>query len=219
MALRLPRAAEREFIAAANIQAVYVAALPSGPSFVSTSRDLLHLLIALRRRWNGIRIISAHWVEGKTEAWLNLPRGQRQPATRRAWPAGGERQGRPALCRERRRANEHHADRSRRRPAPRQRGGRVRREPHPRGRGQGRAALVQSGLSDVAARGQGGRPLDDVCRSTRAVAASNVSRSAVVRVRRSFKIHFPTAANIKFGLTDSNRGCSPHARRRAAKCA
>jgi hypothetical protein len=82
MALRLPRAAEREFIAAANIQAVYVAALPSGPSFVSTSRDLLHLLIALRRRWNGIRIISAHWVEGKTEARLicrevnaSLPRG------------------------------------------------------------------------------------------------------------------------------------------------
>ena len=35
MALRLPRAAEREFIAAANIQAVYVAALPSGPSFLN----------------------------------------------------------------------------------------------------------------------------------------------------------------------------------------
>jgi hypothetical protein len=82
MALRLPRAAEREFIAAANVQAVYVAALPSGPSFVSTSRDLLHSLIALRRRWNGIRIISAHWVEDKTEARLicrevnaSLPRG------------------------------------------------------------------------------------------------------------------------------------------------
>lgn len=82
MALRLPRAAEREFIAAANIQAVYVAALPNGPSFVSTSRDLYHSLIALRRRWNGIRIISAHWVEGKTEARLiwrevnaGLPRG------------------------------------------------------------------------------------------------------------------------------------------------
>ena len=82
MALRLPRSAEREFIAAADIQAVYVAALPSGPSFVSTSRDLHHSLIALRRRWPAIRIISAHWVEGKTEARLicrvvnaSLPRG------------------------------------------------------------------------------------------------------------------------------------------------
>jgi hypothetical protein len=82
MAIRLPRAAEREFIAASNICAVYVAALPSGPSFVSISRDLLHSLIALRRRWSGVRIISAHWVEGKTEARLicrevnaSLPRG------------------------------------------------------------------------------------------------------------------------------------------------
>jgi hypothetical protein len=46
----------------------------------------------------------------------------------------------------------------------------------------------------------------------------NFSRSAVVRVRRSFKIHFPSAANIKFGLTASNRGCSPHARRRGSRC-
>jgi hypothetical protein len=82
MALRLPRGAEREYIAAANVQAVYVAALPSGPAFVSISRDLLHSLIALRRRWNGIRITSAHWLEGKTEARLicrevnaSLPRG------------------------------------------------------------------------------------------------------------------------------------------------
>ena len=82
MALRLPRAAEREYIAAANVVAVYVAALPSGPSYVSTSRDLLHSLIALRRRWSGIRIVSAHWLEGKTEARLiwrevnaGLPRG------------------------------------------------------------------------------------------------------------------------------------------------
>jgi hypothetical protein len=82
LALRLPRAAEREYIAAANVVAVYVAALPSGPSYVSTSRDLLHSLIALRRRWSGIRIVSAHWLEGKTEARLiwrevnaGLPRG------------------------------------------------------------------------------------------------------------------------------------------------
>jgi hypothetical protein len=82
MALRLPRAAEREYIATANVVAVYVAALPSGPSYVSTSRDLLHSLIALRRRWSGIGIISAHWLEGKTEARLicrevraSLPRG------------------------------------------------------------------------------------------------------------------------------------------------
>jgi hypothetical protein len=97
MALRLPRAAEREYIAAANVVAVYVAALPSGPSYVSTSRDLLHSLIALRRRWNGVRIVSAHWLEGKTEARLicrevneSLPRGasgllvaNAQAATRR----------------------------------------------------------------------------------------------------------------------------------------
>lgn len=82
MALRLPRSAEREFIAAANVVAIYVAAIPSGPSYVSISRDLLHSLIALRRRWPGVRIVSAHWVGDKTEARLicrevnaGLPRG------------------------------------------------------------------------------------------------------------------------------------------------
>jgi hypothetical protein len=215
----LPRAAEREFIAAANIQAVYVAALPSGPSFVSTSRDLLHLLIALRRRWNGIRIISAHWVEGKTEAWLicrevnaSLPRGApgllvaNAKAAQRCVENGGARMNITLTD---------HADVLHRASA-----AVAFVESHIReAEAKGELRWLKSGLSDVAARGQGGRPLDDVCRSTRAVPASNVSRSAVVRVRRSFKIHFPTAANIKFGLTASNRGCSPHARRRAAKCA
>ena len=69
MTIMLPRGAEREYITAANVQAIYVAALPSGPSLVRT-RDLLHSLIALRRRFGGVRIITAHWVEGKTAARL-----------------------------------------------------------------------------------------------------------------------------------------------------
>ena len=49
MALRLPRGAEREYLAIYGIVAIYVAALPSGRALVSFSRDLLHSLLALRR--------------------------------------------------------------------------------------------------------------------------------------------------------------------------
>src|ERR1700761_1379298 len=71
MALKLPRGAEREYLAIYGIVAVYVAALPAGPStFVSCSRDLLHSLLTLRRRWPALQITSAYWVKDKTEARL-----------------------------------------------------------------------------------------------------------------------------------------------------
>jgi hypothetical protein len=70
MALKLPRGAEREFIVIHGIVAVYVAALPAGPAFVSLSRDLLHSLLTLRRRWPALQITAAFWVRDKTEARL-----------------------------------------------------------------------------------------------------------------------------------------------------
>jgi hypothetical protein len=70
MALKLPRAAEREYLVIYGIVAVFVAALPEGPAFVSFSRDLLHSLLTLRRRWRGLQITSAYWVKDKTEARL-----------------------------------------------------------------------------------------------------------------------------------------------------
>jgi hypothetical protein len=70
MPLKLPRGAEREYIAASNIYAIYVAALPSGPSLVGVSRDLLHSLLAIRRRWHCAHIYSAHWLKDKAEARL-----------------------------------------------------------------------------------------------------------------------------------------------------
>jgi hypothetical protein len=70
MVLKLPRAAEREYIATSGIVAIYVAALPSGPTRVAISRDLLHSLLAIRRRWPGTLITSAFWLKEKTEARL-----------------------------------------------------------------------------------------------------------------------------------------------------
>jgi len=70
MALKLPRAAEREYIATSGIVAVYVAALPAGPAYVGISRDLLHSLRALRRRWSALQITAAFWVQAKSEARL-----------------------------------------------------------------------------------------------------------------------------------------------------
>jgi hypothetical protein len=70
MTLKLPRGAEREYIAASNIVAIYVAALPTGPTLVGFSRDLLHSLITHRRRWVGLQITAAFWVKDKTEARL-----------------------------------------------------------------------------------------------------------------------------------------------------
>jgi hypothetical protein len=70
MALKLPRAAEREYLAIYGIVAVYVAALPSGSARVGISRDLLHSLLALRHKFSGAHITAAFWVQGKAEARL-----------------------------------------------------------------------------------------------------------------------------------------------------
>jgi len=70
MALQLPRGAEREYIATSGIVAVYIAALPAGPAYVGISRDLLHSLRALRRRWPGLQITAAGWVQAKSDARL-----------------------------------------------------------------------------------------------------------------------------------------------------
>ena len=72
MVLRLPRAAEREYLATYGIVAVYVAALPSGPSLAGVTRDLLHTELALRRRWFGMQLTCAYWVKDKAEARLIL---------------------------------------------------------------------------------------------------------------------------------------------------
>ncbi len=56
MVLQLPRAAEREYLAIYGIAAVYVAAVPSGHALVGCSRDLLHSLLALRRKYSGTHI-------------------------------------------------------------------------------------------------------------------------------------------------------------------
>jgi len=70
MALKLPRKAEREYITASGIVSVYVAALPSGRALVGLSRDLLHSLLALRRRFSGAHIACAYWVKDRAEARL-----------------------------------------------------------------------------------------------------------------------------------------------------
>jgi hypothetical protein len=46
------------------------AALPSGPTLVRTSRDLLMSLLAIRRRWDGAIITAAFWMQDKREARL-----------------------------------------------------------------------------------------------------------------------------------------------------
>lgn len=70
MVLKLPRAAEREYLAMYGIVAVYVASLPSGESIVGFSRDLLHSLLTLRRQWRGLHISCAYWVKDRSEARL-----------------------------------------------------------------------------------------------------------------------------------------------------
>ena len=70
MVLKLPRAAEREYLAIYGIVAVYVAELPSGHTLVSFSRDLLHSLLSIRRKHSGAHISCAYWVKDKTEARL-----------------------------------------------------------------------------------------------------------------------------------------------------
>ena len=70
MVLRLPRAAEREYLAIYGIVAVYVAALPFGNAQVGITRDLLHSLLALRREFSGTHITCAYWVKDRDEARL-----------------------------------------------------------------------------------------------------------------------------------------------------
>jgi hypothetical protein len=70
MVLKLPRGPEREFIVIYGIVAIYVATLPSGNSLVGLSRDLLHSVLAIRRRFHGGHISCAYWVKDKTEARL-----------------------------------------------------------------------------------------------------------------------------------------------------
>ncbi|TYL87418.1 hypothetical protein [Bradyrhizobium cytisi] len=70
MALKLPRGAEREYLAIYGIVAVYVGALPSDESVVGFSRDLLHSLLTLRRQWRGLRISCAYWARDRSEARL-----------------------------------------------------------------------------------------------------------------------------------------------------
>src|SRR5204862_7754824 len=83
MASQLLRGAERECIAASNIVAIYVAALRAGPAFVSFSRDLLHSLPSVRRKWRALQITAAFWVQAKSDARLicrevnsSLPHGE-----------------------------------------------------------------------------------------------------------------------------------------------
>jgi hypothetical protein len=70
MALRVPHCAEREYLAAYGIVAVYVAALPAGHALVSTTRDLLKSLIAHRRKWRALQITCAYWVKDRSDARL-----------------------------------------------------------------------------------------------------------------------------------------------------
>ena len=68
--LKLPRKAEREYIVTSRIHAIYVAALPTEQTMVATSRDLLHSLLALRKRYSGLHITAAFWVRDRQEARL-----------------------------------------------------------------------------------------------------------------------------------------------------
>ena len=70
MPVRLPRGAEREYLAASGITAIYVAAIPSGPTLIGTSRDVLRSLIGHRRRFVGAKITCVYWLRDEREAGL-----------------------------------------------------------------------------------------------------------------------------------------------------
>jgi hypothetical protein len=70
MAFILPRGAERDYLAAYGLVAIYVATLPTGGILVGTSRDLLQSLLAIRRTHANAAIVSAHWVQNAHKAWL-----------------------------------------------------------------------------------------------------------------------------------------------------
>lgn len=68
MTFILPRGAERDYLAAYGLVAVYVAALPTGETIIGTSRDLMQSLLAIRRSHAGAAIVSAYWVKNAAEA-------------------------------------------------------------------------------------------------------------------------------------------------------
>ena len=70
MTFTLPRGAEREYLTAYGAVAVYVVELPTGDTFVGTSRDLLQSLLSIRRRYAGAAIVCAYWVKDAAEAQL-----------------------------------------------------------------------------------------------------------------------------------------------------
>jgi hypothetical protein len=70
MAFILPRGAEREYLTAYRLVAVYVAKMPTGDAKAGTSRDLLHSLIAIRRRHVGAAIVAAYWAKDAGDAQL-----------------------------------------------------------------------------------------------------------------------------------------------------
>ena len=70
MAFILPRGAEREYLTAYGVVAVYVAKMPTGNAMAGISRDLLHSLISIRRRHVGAAIVAAYWAKDADDAQL-----------------------------------------------------------------------------------------------------------------------------------------------------
>ena len=68
MTFILPRGAEREYLTAYGVAAIYVAKLPTGEAMFGTSRDLLQSLQAIRRRHTGAAIVAAYWAKNLVEA-------------------------------------------------------------------------------------------------------------------------------------------------------
>jgi hypothetical protein len=70
MAFILPRGAEREYLTAYGVVAVYVAKMPTGNAMAGISRDLLQSLISIRRRHVGAAIVAAYWAKDAGDAQL-----------------------------------------------------------------------------------------------------------------------------------------------------
>src|ERR1700741_1295654 len=70
MAVILPPRAEREYLTAYGVVAVYVAKMPTGNAMAGISRDLLPSLISIRRRHVGAAIVAAYWAKDADDAQL-----------------------------------------------------------------------------------------------------------------------------------------------------
>ena len=70
MAFILPRGAEREYLTAYGVVAIYVAKMPTGNAMAGTSRDLLQSLISIRRRHTGAAVVAAYWAKDADDAEL-----------------------------------------------------------------------------------------------------------------------------------------------------